>query len=106
MKVKVGGCDYICEDILDEDRPQYNGQVLKSKQIIRVDGQLPKQHQAKVLLHEILHAIDYEWGIFAEMDNDEAERTITQLSCGLAAVMRDNPKVFEVIKKWQNTTST
>jgi len=57
---------------------------------ILAEGVIP-QEKARVFIHELLHALWYEYDIGEPVDEEKA---VTQLATGLAAVMADNPTMF------------
>ena len=52
------------------------------------------QIAAEAILHEILHAIYYNWDLD---DSDKEEKIVTQLTFGLCSVIVDNPKMWKWI---------
>lgn len=98
-QLKVGAFDYEIEswDSLAAESSMRYGECSMLQQKIRVAENLGPQHQGQTLLHEILHAACQQQSILE--DGDEQEEVVRALSLGLAAVMRDNPKVFEWILK-------
>jgi hypothetical protein len=49
---------------------------------------------AETTIHEVLHALYQTMGL---NDKDNEERTVGQLACGLAMVIRDNPALIKWI---------
>jgi len=62
--------------------------------IIRIATGHKKSHISETLMHEIMHAIFWSYGLKAE---DDEERTITGLAAGLSQVFQDNPQLYEKI---------
>jgi hypothetical protein len=66
---------------------------------------MPKDIEAEVLLHEVLHGIVFTFNIRPKMETmdercgrekgDVEEYLVTQLSTGLATVLRQNPKLVK-----------
>lgn len=61
-----------------------------SNAIIKVDAQYGIEKARDTLLHEILHAIYYEWGL---QDEDKEERIVSQYGTALTQVMCDSPEL-------------
>ena len=61
---------------------------------IRISTAHPDSHIRETLMHEILHAIFWSYGV---KDIDDEERTITGLAVGLSQVWQDNPKLYKQI---------
>lgn len=66
-------------------------------------------YAVNTLLHEVMHAIWYEWGI-KDSDMDDfsfkkgyatEERAVNGLCNGLCAVFAANPKLFKLIAKYR-----
>ena len=55
------------------------------------------KHGANTLLHEILHAIVYQYGL-AEDIKDKEEKIVNTLTNGLSAVFIDNPWLLDYLK--------
>lgn len=62
--------------------------------VISVDSTKPTEQIKNTLLHEILHAVWYVWGL--NKPNEEA--AVNALANGLQTVFRDNPKLIEWMK--------
>tara|TARA_Y100001963_G_scaffold45434_1_gene64064 strand:- start:4840 stop:5208 length:369 start_codon:yes stop_codon:yes gene_type:complete len=58
---------------------------------------LGSMHGANTLLHEILHAIVYQYGL-AEDIKDKEEKIVNTLTNGLSAVLIDNPWLLDYLK--------
>ena len=52
---------------------------------------------ANTILHEIMHAIIYQWNI--ELDEKVEELVVNGLSNGLTTVLVDNPKLMDYFKE-------
>ena len=52
---------------------------------------------ANTILHEILHAVIYQWNI--ELGDKEEEHLVSALSNGLTTVLVDNPKLMDYFKE-------
>lgn len=67
----------------------FNGEIVHSKQEIRVVASLGPDIARETLLHEVIH------GIERATATDLSEEQVRAFSRGLYAVMRDNPKLVE-----------
>lgn len=54
------------------------------------------QELANTILHEIFHAV---WHIYGLPHSEQEEQVVTTLSNGFSGVLRDNPKLFEVLAR-------
>ena len=63
-----------------------------NKQIITLKGDMPATLELDTIIHEIVHAIDYQ------MDLKMSERQVHGVGAGLAAVMIDNAKFIDYLK--------
>lgn len=61
-----------------------------AKALIRI-GKAPLLQQKEALLHEVMHAIEEQYGF--EMDHDH----LTLMARGLLSVMRENPEMRDVL---------
>jgi hypothetical protein len=96
--VKVGPWYYRIEnwDAAEADDMRRHGDCSKDLKRIRLSTSLDRKHTSFVLLHEILHAVFYEF----YMDRgDPEERLVGTMTAGLATVWNDNPKVMLWIAK-------
>ena len=67
----------------------YDGIELRSK--------MPKDMEAEVLLHEVLHAIMYTFNEYMNLKKKDEERIVSNLSTSLATVFRQNPKLLKYL---------
>ena len=51
---------------------------------------------ANTLIHEILHAIVYQWNM--ELEEKDEERLVNGLANGLTTIFVDNPKLMDFLK--------
>lgn len=70
------------------------GDYDKEKERIRVDTSMSDTQVADTLLHEILHAIHYIYGI---KDEHEEEQVVTVTATALSQVIQDNPDVVKFL---------
>lgn len=72
------------------------GEFSPLEMVIRVDLTLPLARIAEVLLHEILHAVWYEYEL--KHEQDDQERIVTRMGTGLSAMFYDNPHLVDWFK--------
>ena len=98
-KIKVGHQDYILtsESGTKILRHTDNAGGICSDADAEITWASDHPQAPKILIHEVLHAIDRHWNVFE--DDVPYEKYITSLAEGLACVMRDNPDVFKMILK-------
>ena len=82
-QIKIVGKTYVVEEIpeMDEDC----GACYDTKQLIKIAGDLPQELSQDTLLHEVMHAIDYQ------MHLNLKERHVSAMASGLMAVIKENP---------------
>jgi len=75
------------------------GYYLSSQAEIRINEKQCFSEQVATLIHESLHAIFYTYGMREIIDDEEKEEYIVNtISNGLMQVIKDNPKLIELIK--------
>ena len=93
-KIKIGYKEYRLEKwkqtVASANEAQ--GQFFAKEGIIGYTDDEKGVSHANTLLHEIIHAIVYQWNI----DVGEKEETIVN---GLTTVLVDNPKLIDYLKK-------
>lgn len=91
-KLKIGGFIYRVErDINVADHSNSFGTTVNGKQVINVTNDVPLQKQEQTLIHEILHAIWFVYGLKeAGFKPDQQENIVDALSQGLYQVLKDN----------------
>ena len=96
--VKIAGQVYTIQEMPKGWHGQSNsyGQCDTEKLLIHLATQIPSTRKAETLLHELLHAIYYEYGV---NHADDEEATVHILSAGLFQVFKDNPEIVEEILK-------
>lgn len=95
--IRVGSYDVKVTPLTVEESEKCLGVFHKNEMRMGLaDKYATKQLEAQIVLHELLHAIYDVMGIHAK---DGEERTVGQMSQGLAQVMRDNPKLIEWLRK-------
>jgi hypothetical protein len=93
-KVKIGALDYRIEVAVLPDNDYGNCDT--HTQVIYLTPNQTAQSAADTLLHEILHAIYNDSGLFTIKRPDE-EITVRLIATWLKGVFRDNPEVTEFI---------
>ena len=97
-KIKIGYKEYRLEKwkqtVASANEAQ--GQFFAKEGIIGYTDDEKGVSHANTLLHEIIHAVVYQWNI----DVGEKEETIVNgLTNGLTTVLVDNPKLIDYLKK-------
>lgn len=64
------------------------------KYVIRMEKGITDDKTRDVLLHELLHAAYWIYGL---KDEDEEERIVTVLTTAMLTMMRDNPKLVNFL---------
>jgi len=97
--IKIGYRDYKIKnlDSIVSKCNEINGQFLASDGMIALSSTEDNISHANTLIHEILHAIVYQWGI--ELDDKEEEKICNTLANGLTTVLVDNPWLLSYIQK-------
>ena len=97
-KIKIGYKEYRLEKwkqtVASANEAQ--GQFFAKEGIIGYTDEEKGVSHANTLLHEIIHAVVYQWNI----DVGEKEETIVNgLTNGLTTVLVDNPKLMDYLRK-------
>ena len=97
--IKVGYKSYKVKklDSIVSKCNEINGQFLASDGMIALSPTEDNISHTNTLIHEILHAIVYQWGI--EIDDKEEEKICNTLANGLTTVYVDNPWLLPYIQK-------
>jgi hypothetical protein len=98
-EVKVGASDIEVRVLPDLD---YAGQLVIKHNYIEVCEGQGKAQEASTLLHECLHAIFADrWTFYDHHDKDHKleEKVVRDLESGLAAFIKDNPKVIKYFQE-------
>lgn len=87
--IKIIGKVYTVEPVpeLDEEC----GLCYDVKQLIKISEELPQELSQDTLLHEVMHAVDYQMHI------NMKERQISAMASGLIAVFKENPEFVKYI---------
>jgi hypothetical protein len=76
---------------------EINGQFLASDGVIALSSTEDNISHANTLIHEVLHAIIYQWGI--DLDDKEEEKICNTIANGLTTVFVDNPSLLSYLQK-------
>lgn len=92
-KVKIGHRTFKVVEVECVDKHEsLAGQINYYDSVIKIDSGLDKDHKKETLLHEIIHGVED----FMNLDLEENE--VQQLGRGLMMVIKDNPRLLEVLK--------
>ena len=97
--IKIGYRNYKIKnlDSIVSKCNEINGQFLASDGMIALSSTEDDISHTNTLIHEIFHAIVYQWGI--ELDDKEEEKICNTLANGLTTVYVDNPWLLPYIQK-------
>ena len=98
-KIKVGYRDYKLEEWKQTvaSANEAHGQFFSKEGVIGYTVEEKGVSHANTILHEIMHAIIYQWNI--ELGEKEEEHLVNALSNGLTTVFVDNPKLIDYFKE-------
>lgn len=95
LTIKIGPFDIALVEMGADDAKKHYGSFVETKQEIQLRKDFATEKQrVETLLHELLHAV---WNERCVAAKDGEEKIITKMSIGLAALIRDNPELFESI---------
>ena len=91
-KIKVGYSEYKLEEWKQSvaNANDAHGQFFAKEGVIGYTAEEKGVSHANTILHEIMHAVIYQWNI--ELGEKEEEHLVNALSNGLTTVLVDNPK--------------
>jgi hypothetical protein len=97
--IKIGYRDYKIKnlDSIVSRCNEINGQFLASDGVIALSSTEDNISHANTLIHEVLHAIIYQWGI--DLDDKEEEKICNTIANGLTTVFVDNPLLLSYLQK-------
>lgn len=97
--IKIGYREYKIKnlDSIVSRCNEINGQFLASDGVIALSSTEDNISHANTLIHEVLHAIVYQWGI--ELDDKEEEKICNTIANGLTTVFVDNPSLLSYLQK-------
>ena len=98
-KIKIGYKDYKLEEwkqtVASANEAQ--GQFFSKEGVIGYTADEKGVSHANTLIHEILHAIVYQWNM--ELDEKTEEHIVNGITNGLTTVLVDNPKLIDYLKE-------
>ena len=98
-KIKVGYRNYKLEEwkqtVASANEAQ--GQFFSKEGVIGYTADEKGVSHANTLIHEILHAIVYQWKM--ELDEKTEEQIVNGITNGLTTVLVDNPKLIDYLKE-------
>ena len=98
-KIKVGYRSYKLEEwkqtVASANEAQ--GQFFSKEGVIGYTADEKGVSHANTLIHEILHAIVYQWNM--ELDEKTEEHIVNGITNGLTTVLVDNPKLIDYLKE-------
>ena len=98
-KIKVGYRNYKLEEwkqtVASANEAQ--GQFFSKEGDIGYTADEKGVSHANTLIHEILHAIVYQWNM--ELDEKAEEHIVNGITNGLTTVLVDNPKLIDYLKE-------
>lgn len=96
--IKIIGKTYRVEPVpeMDDDC----GACYDAKQLIKISEDIPHELSQDTLLHEVMHAVDYQ------MHLNMKERQISAMAAGLTAVFKENPEFVKYLFTPASKTAT
>lgn len=88
VEIKIIGKTYKVESVPEMDDC---GLCYDTKQLIKISEELPQELSQDTLLHEVMHAIDFQ------MHTNMKERQISAMAAGLTAVFKENPALVKFL---------
>ena len=97
-KIKIGYRNYKLEEwkqtVASANEAQ--GQFFAKEGVIDYTADEKGVSHANTLIHEIMHAIIYQWNM--ELEEKVEELVVNGLANGLTTVLVDNPKLLDYLK--------
>ena len=97
-KIKIGYKSYKLEEwkqtVASANEAQ--GQFFAKEGVIGYTADEKGVSHANTLIHEILHAIIYQWNM--ELEEKVEESIVNGLANGLTTILVDNPKLIDYLK--------
>lgn len=95
--IRVGPFDVEIIKLEGEERDKCLGLFSEAQMTISMrETYRSEQQEAETLLHEMIHAIRAVLGIHPK---DSEERMVSQMSIGMAMVIRDNPELINWLQE-------
>lgn len=94
-KIKIGGIVYKvieCTNPSEEDS-NIDGQIIYSKQELRLKNDMEQDYKENVFVHEIMH------GILELIGLEQDENLVIRLSNAMHQVIKDNPQMFQNVRE-------
>ena len=97
-KIKVGYRDYKLEEWKQTvaNANDAHGQFFAKEGVIGYTAEETGVSHANTILHEVSHALIYQWNI--ELGEKMEETVVNGLSNGLSTVFVDNPELMDYLK--------
>ena len=97
-KIKIGYRDYKLEEWKQTvaSANEATGQFFSKEGVIGYAKDENGVAHANTIIHELIHAIVYQWNI--ELEDKVEETVATTLSNGLTTIFVDNPKLLDYLK--------
>ena len=91
--VKIGGITYKVKECAapSEEDPNVDGQILYSKQELRLKSEMAEEYKENVFIHEIIH------GVLELIGVEQDENLVIRLSNAIHQVIKDNPDIFKEV---------
>ena len=97
-KIKIGYREYTLEEwkqtVASANEAQ--GQFFAKEGVIGYTAEETGVSHANTLIHEMLHAIIYQWNM--DLDEKVEELVVNGLANGLTTIFVDNPKLMDFLK--------
>jgi len=98
-KIKIGYREYTLEEwkqtVASANEAQ--GQFFAKEGVIGYTAEETGVSHANTLIHEMLHAIIYQWNM--DLDEKVEELVVSGLANGLTTIFVDNPKLMDFLKE-------
>ena len=98
-KIKIGYREYTLEEwkqtVASANEAQ--GQFFAKEGVIGYTAEETGVSHANTLIHEMLHAIVYQWNM--DLDEKVEELVVNGLANGLTTIFVDNPKLMDFLKE-------
>ena len=84
-KIRIGACTYVVKEIVVDSDEDFVGRCHPNQQLITIDKRLPPDKKRQTLLHEIIHAINFEYG-----NLKISEKNVDIFATALLSLLKDN----------------
>ena len=98
-KIKIGYREYKLEECKQTvaSANEAQGQFFAKEGVIGYTAEEKGVSHANTLIHELLHAIVYQWNM--ELEEKDEEKLVNGLANGLTTIFVDNPKLMDFLKE-------